>query len=65
MAAASLSTIELNSFSNAMFSAINRVRHILKQRADINRVLNKIKKNQEFKDIIREYLRNHLNKLIT
>ena len=45
MAAASLSTIELNSFSNAMFSAINRVRHILKQRADINRVLNKIKKS--------------------
>ena len=65
MAAASLSTIELNYFNNAIFSAINRIRHILKQRADINRVLNEIKKNQEFKDITREYLRNHLNKLIT
>ena len=65
MAAASLSTIELNSFNNAIFSAINRIRHILKQRADINRVLNEIKKNQEFKDITREYLQNHLNKLIT
>ena len=64
MAAASLSTIELNSFNNAIFSAINRIRHILKQRADINRVLNEIK-NQEFKDITREYLRNHLNKLTT
>ena len=64
MAAASLSTIELNYFNNAIFSAINRIRHILKQRADINRVLNEIK-NQEFKDITREYLRNHLNKLIT
>ena len=42
MAAASLSTIELNYFNNAIFSAINRTRHILKQRADINRVLNKI-----------------------
>ena len=65
MDAASLSTIRLNSFNNAIFSAINRIRHILKQRADINRVLNEIKKNQEFKDITREYLRNHLNKLIT
>ena len=65
MAAASLSTIELNSFNNAIFSAINRIRHILKQRPDINRVLNETKKNQEFKDITREYLQNHLNKLIT
>ena len=45
MAAASLSTIELNSFNNAIFSAINRIRHILKQRTDINRVLNEIKKS--------------------
>ena len=65
MAAASLSTIELNSFKNAIFSEINGIRHILKQRTDINRVLNKLKKNQEFKDITREYLQNHLNKLIT
>ena len=45
MAAASLSTIELNYFNNAIFSAINRIRHILKQRTDINRVLNEIKKS--------------------
>ena len=45
MPAASLSTIELNSFNNAIFSAINRIRHILKQRADINRVLNELKKS--------------------
>ena len=52
MTAASLSTIELNSLNNAIFSAINRIRHVLKQRADVNRVLNEIKKNnQEFKDI--------------
>ena len=44
MAVASLSTIELNYFNNAIFSAINRIRHILKQRADINRVFNEIKK---------------------
>ena len=65
IATASLSTIELNSFNNAIFSAINRIRHILKQRADISRVLNKILKNQEFKDITREYLQNHVNKLVT
>ena len=65
LAAASLSTIELSYFNNAIFSAINRIRHILKQRPDINRVLNETKKNQEFKDITREYLQNHLNKLIT
>ena len=65
MVATSLSTIKLIFFNNAIFSAINRIRHILKQRADINRVLNEIKKNQEFKDITREYLQNHLNKLIT
>ena len=37
MAVASLSTIELNYFNNAIFSAINKIKHILKQRADINR----------------------------
>ena len=40
MAAASLSTIELNSFNHAIFSAFNKIRHILKQRADFRRVLN-------------------------
>ena len=52
MAAASLSTIELNSFNNAIFSAINRIRHILKQRADINRVLNEIKKIRNLKTLL-------------
>ena len=37
----------------------------MKQRADINQVLNEIIKNQEFEEITREYLQNHLNKLIT
>ena len=37
MAAASLSKIELNYFNNAIFSAINKIKHTLKQRADINR----------------------------
>ena len=44
MAAANLLTIEWNSFNNAIFSVINRIRHLLKQRADINRVLTEIKK---------------------
>lgn len=38
MAAASFSTIYVNSFNDTIFSAINRIRHILKQHADINRV---------------------------
>ena len=38
---------------------------ILKKRADINRVLNEIKKPQEYEDITRKYLQNYLNKLIT
>ena len=46
MAAVSLSTIELNSFNNAIFLAINKIRHILKQHVDINRVLNEIKKSR-------------------
>ena len=32
------------------FSVTNRIRHILKQSADINRVLNEIKKYHVFKD---------------
>ena len=48
MAAASLSTIELNYFNNAIFSAINRIRHILKQRADVNQVLNEIKTRKRY-----------------
>ena len=61
VATASLSTIKLRSFNNAIFSAITRIRHTLKQRADINR---EIKKSHEFKGITRQYLQNHLNKLI-
>ena len=56
MATASLSTIKLRYFNNAIFSAITRIRHTLKQRADI--------KSHEFKGITRQYLQNHLNKLI-
>ena len=56
IAAANLSTIELIFFNSAIFSAINRIRYILKQLADINWVLNEIKKG---------HLQNHLNKLIT
>ena len=44
MAAANFSTVDLNCFNNGIFSEINRIRHILKQRADINQVLNEIKK---------------------
>ena len=40
--AASLATVELNSLNNAIFSVINRIRHISKQRTDFNRVLNEI-----------------------
>ena len=56
MATASLLTTELSSFNNAIFSAINIISHILKQRANNNRVLNEIKKSHEFKDITKEYL---------
>ena len=65
MSTVSLSILELTFFNNAVFSAINRNSHILKQHTDINRVLNKIKKSHESKDITRKYLQNHLNKLIT
>ena len=56
MAAASLPTIELNFFNDAIFSAVNKIKHILKQGANINRVACKIKRSHEFKDITREYL---------
>ena len=49
MATASLSTTELNSFNNAILSAIDRIRHILKQHGDINWVLNEIKKVMNLK----------------
>ena len=56
IAAVNLSTIELIFFNSAIFSAINRIRYILTQLADINWVLNEMKKG---------HLQNHLNKLIT
>lgn len=40
--AASLATVELNSLNNAIFSVINMIRHISKQRADFKGVLNEI-----------------------
>ena len=57
MAATSLSTIELISFNNAIFSAINGIRHILKQRADINPVLNEIKKIRNLKTLLQDTCR--------
>ena len=44
MAETSLSTRELIFFNNAVFPAISRMRHILKQRANINRVFCRIQK---------------------
>ena len=64
MATASLSTIELNSFNNAIFSAINRIRHI-KKTCRYQPGFKWNKKPQEFEDITRKYLQNYLNKLIT
>ena len=64
MTVASLSTIELNYFNDAIFSAIYRIRHISKQGAHINRIACEIKKSHEFKDITKEYLQYHLDKLI-
>ena len=46
MVAANLSTIELNSLNNEIFSAINRIKNILKQRSDVSRVLNEVQKSQ-------------------
>ena len=47
--AASLAAVELNSLNNAIFSVINRIRHISKQRADFNRVLNEITESLEIR----------------
>ena len=46
MVTANLSTIELNSLNNEIFSAINRIKNILKQRSDVSRVLNEVQKSQ-------------------
>ena len=45
MVTANLSTIELNSLNNEIFSAINRIKNILKQRSDVSRVLNEVQKS--------------------
>ena len=47
--AASLAAVELNSLNNAIFSVINRIRHISKQRADFNRVLSEITESLEIR----------------
>ena len=46
MVAANLSTIELNSLNNEIFSAISRIKNILKQLSDVSRVLNEVQKSQ-------------------
>ena len=46
MVTANLSTIELNSLNNEIFSAISRIKNILKQLSDVSRVLNEVQKSQ-------------------
>ena len=57
MAAASLSITKLNYFNDARFSVIIRVKYILKQCADINRVLNEMKKVMNLKKSLKNTCR--------
>ena len=46
------------------FLAINRIRYLWRQRPDINSIFKKISKIERYQSITKDFLQDHINKLI-
>ena len=60
----SIPLLEVNALSNEVFFAINRIRHLWRQRADTNSIFEEITKIEQYKSITKEFLQDHIDKLI-
>ena len=64
MTSDSIPLLEVNALSNEVFLAINRIRHLWRQRADTNSIFKEITKIEQYQNITKDFLQDHIDKLI-
>ena len=65
MTSDSIPLLEVNALSSEVFLAINRIRHLWRQRADANSIFKEITKIEQYQSITKDFLQDHIDKLIT
>ena len=60
----SIPLLEVNALSNEVFLAINKIRHLWRQRADTNSIFKEITKIEQYQSITKDFLQDHIDKLI-
>ena len=63
MTSDSIPLLEVNALSSEVFLAINRFRHLWRQRTDTNRILKEITKIVQWQSITKDFLQSHINSL--
>ena len=58
----SIPFLEINALSNELFVAINRTRHLWRQRADTNSIFKEITKIEQYQSLTNDFLTKILNK---
>ena len=64
MTSDSIPLLEVNALSNKVFLAINRIRHLWRQRADTNSIFKEITKFEQCQSITKHFLQDHTDKRI-
>ena len=64
MTSDSIPILKENPLSNEVFLTINRMQHLWRQRADTNSIFQKITKMEQYQSIKKEFLQDHIDKLI-
>ena len=64
MTSDSIPLLKVNALSNEVFLAINRIRHLWRQRADTNGSFKEITKIEQYQSIKKDILQDHIDKLI-
>ena len=64
MTSDSIPLLEVNALSNEVFLAINKIRHLWRQRADTNSIFKEITKIEQYQSITKDFLQDHIDKLI-
>ena len=64
MTSDSIPLLEVNALSNKVFLAINRIRHLWRQRADTNSIFKEITKIEQYQSIAKDFLQDHIDNRI-
>ena len=64
MTSDSIPLLEVNPLSKKVFLAINRIRHLWRQRADTNSTFKEITKIEQYQSITKDFLQDHIDNRI-